>query len=137
MVWFSASFVITPTMPTVTPAASVSIDGSTLGQVTGRPVVASIRLAARKGKCASAARALSAPRGSSDRDAGVAAGPTGPKSNSWLPTVVAVYRSVLYASSTEAPSVRFDSSVPWNMSPASMSSTAPASRARAARRLLT
>jgi hypothetical protein len=38
---------------------------------------------------------------------------------------------------TAAPSLLFDSSVPWNMSPASIKTTAPPSLARAARRLAT
>ncbi len=64
IVWLKPPLVITPMMPTLTPAASTRIDGRTFGQATGRPVPASIRLAARNGKDASAARALSAPRGS-------------------------------------------------------------------------
>ena len=52
--------------------------------------VLTTRLAATKGNLACAALAFRAPRGSSVADCGVARGPTGPKSNSWLPIVAAV-----------------------------------------------
>src|SRR5688572_24051720 len=74
--------VVTPMRPTLTPATSIKAEGLTLGQATGAPVVTSTTLAARNGKRAWAARAFSAPRGSSDGDRGVDASPTGPKSNS-------------------------------------------------------
>ena len=93
----SARSVITPTMPTLRPAASTSTDGLTFGQLTGCFVAASSRFAARNGNRASAARAFSAPRASSDGSRGITEGPTGPKSNSWLPTAAAVYPSALYA----------------------------------------
>ena len=48
----------------------------------GAPVACSTRLAARNGNRASAARALSAPRGSSPEACGATAGPAGPKSKS-------------------------------------------------------
>ena len=41
--------VITPMTPTLTPAASTSMDGRTFGHATGRPVAVSARLAARNG----------------------------------------------------------------------------------------
>ena len=78
----SAPAVMTPTMPTRRPAALTTVDGATFCQATGWPVVVSIRFAARNGNDAWAARAFSAPRGSSLGRCGVAAGPTGPKSNS-------------------------------------------------------
>ena len=52
-------------MPILTPATSTIVVPATLGQAGGAPVAASIRFAARNGNRASAARALSAPRGSS------------------------------------------------------------------------
>ena len=64
--------VITPTMPTLMPATSTSVVGRTLVHVGVAPLAVSIRFAARNGKRASAARARSAPRGSS---AGSAASP--------------------------------------------------------------
>ena len=85
-----ARSVITPTMPTLTPATSTSVVGRTLVHRGGAPLAVSIRFAARKGKRASAARARSAPRGSSVGARGVAGLPTGPKSNSWLPIAAAV-----------------------------------------------
>ena len=69
-------------MPTLTPATSISRVAPKFGHAGAAPVAASIRFAARNGKCASAARALSAPRGSSPAAPGAVAGPTGPKSNS-------------------------------------------------------
>ncbi len=56
----SASRVITPMTPTFTPAASTRVERLTLGHSTGRPF--SRRFAARNGKRAWDARALSAPR---------------------------------------------------------------------------
>ena len=82
MVAVRASSVITPTMPTLMPATSTSVVGRTLVHPGGVPLAVSIRFAARNGKRASAARARSAPRGSSAGVRGVAAFPTGPKSNS-------------------------------------------------------
>ena len=75
MVEASVSDVSRPTMPTRMPATSTTIEGLTLGQVTGRPVVSSMRFAARNGNRAWAARALSAPRGSSFGPFGVLPGP--------------------------------------------------------------
>jgi hypothetical protein len=86
----SALVVMTPTMPTRTPAAVTIVDGFTFRKSTGRPVAPSIRFAARNGNDASAARAFSAPRGSSSGRCGVEAGPAGPKSNSWFPMAAAV-----------------------------------------------
>jgi hypothetical protein len=71
-----------PMTPIFTPATSTIVVPRTLVQGGGAPVPASTRLAARNGKRASAARALSAPRGSSAGPRGPGAGPTGPKSKS-------------------------------------------------------
>ena len=67
--------VITPTMPTLTPAAVDHVDGLHV-RPRHRPAGrVSIRFAARNGNAASAARAFSAPRGSSAGGCGIAAGP--------------------------------------------------------------
>ena len=76
-------------MPTLRPATSTSVVGRTLVHPGVAPLAVSIRFAARNGNRASAARACSAPRGSSAGVRGVAALPTGPKSNSWLPIAAA------------------------------------------------
>jgi hypothetical protein len=79
--------VVTPMIPMRTPARSTRTDGATFGHDTGRSP--SSRLAPSNGKRASAARALSAPRGSSLSSAGTGRSPAGPKSNSWLPMAAA------------------------------------------------
>ena len=71
--------VITPMIATLTPAASIRMDGRTFGHATGRPVAVSARLAARNGNDASEARAFSAPRASTLEVAGVASGPDWPE----------------------------------------------------------
>ncbi len=86
----NAPRVITPMIPTLTPAAWTRTAGFTLAHSTARPLAASTRFAARNGNAASDARAFSAPLGSSAGEREVAAGPTGPKSNSWLPIAAAV-----------------------------------------------
>ena len=55
---------MTPTMPTLTPAAVSKVDACTFGQATRLPVASSIKFAARNGNGARAAAALIAPRGS-------------------------------------------------------------------------
>src|ERR1017187_237711 len=74
--------VTAPTRPILTPAAVMIVEGLKLGHATGLPVFLSTTVAAKKGKWASAARALRAPRGSSPGFTGEGAGPSGPKSNS-------------------------------------------------------
>ncbi len=118
-----------PMMPTFTSPTSAMCVPPKLGQAGGAPVASSTRFAARNGKCASAARALSAPRGSSPGARGDVAGPTGPKSNSWLPTAAASYSSALYARTTLRPR---SGSIP-----ASPGTCRPRRRARRRRRLRT
>src|SRR6266568_2880487 len=57
-----------------------------------------------------------------------------PKSNSWFPTAAAATPSALNASTTARPWNWLEMSVPWNSSPASMSSASPP-RSRASRRM--
>src|SRR5712671_1654448 len=57
-----------------------------------------------------------------------------PKSNSWFPTAAAATPSALNASTTDRPWNWLEMSVPWNSSPASMSSASPP-RSRASRRM--
>jgi hypothetical protein len=68
---------MTPIFARASPTVTIVV-AAKFGQAGGLPVAASTRLAARNGKCASAARALSAPRGSSPGARGVCAGPAGP-----------------------------------------------------------
>ena len=75
----------TPISPTMIGPFSIIKDGSTLSQNGRLPVSVSSTLASNSGNLASAARARSAPRGSSPGLVAVTAGPGGPKSNSWLP----------------------------------------------------
>ena len=89
IVVYGVDSVATPTMPILTPAASISVDAGMFGHLIRCPDSASRMFAVRIGNFASAARALSAPRGSSSTDCATTAGPSGPKSNSWLPTVAA------------------------------------------------
>jgi hypothetical protein len=86
----SASTVMTPTMPILSPAASTRVEGRTFGQSTGRSVAASSKFAASSGYRACAARAFSAPRGSVPTASCASAPSTRPKSNSWLPIAPAV-----------------------------------------------
>ncbi len=81
--------VLAPMMPTIVPATSTSVDGGMFGHLIRLPDCLSVIFETRNGNFASAARAFSAPRGSSSTEAAVTAGPSGPKSNSWLPTAVA------------------------------------------------
>ncbi len=65
MVVCGVDSVVTPMMPMRTPARSIRVVGEKFGHATRFPVDESSRFAARNGYFASAARALSAPRGSS------------------------------------------------------------------------
>ncbi len=89
IVVYGVESVLAPTIPTFTPATSTITDAGMFGHAIRAPVCLSRMLAETNGNRASAARALSAPRASSVADPGVAAGPAGPKSNSWLPTAAA------------------------------------------------
>jgi hypothetical protein len=128
MVTFGVSGVLRPMMPIFTPATSTM--RSRRAQAGVSPEDFSCRLAERNGKEAMAAFFFSAPNGSSVGLRGMASGPTGPKSNSWLPTAAAAYPIRLYAFTTGSPSKKFESSVPWKRSPESTSTTRPGFAAR-------
>ena len=111
---------------------STSTDGMTFGQATGRFVAASRRFAARNGNLASAARAFSAPRASSPARAASPPGRPGRSRTRGCRPPRRCSPARCRPRRPTAPSLRFDSSVPWNMSPASMSSTGPVAGARGA-----
>ena len=127
--------VITPTMPTLTPATSTSVVGRTLGHA-GRRAAGGVdqvggeerEARLRRPRLERAARIVGRrPRRRRRAD------------RAEVELVIAdrggaCSRARCRRATTAAPSPKFDSSVPWNMSPASISSTAPPSRARAARR---
>jgi hypothetical protein len=87
MTIFGVSSVRRPTTPTSTPAMVTTVEAWRFFHAGARPDLVSTRLAESKGKRASTMRARSAPWGSAPAPG--SAEPTGPKSNSWLPTAAA------------------------------------------------